>query len=276
MWDETGIRLNELLLSQYIVKPLIKETFLTFVLTIHIRMFTDESGQRPTQKIFTEVPPKYDILNRILTLNLDEGWRKKTAEELLRNNPQRVLDLCCGTADLTMHIAARAPQRTELYGLDFSHTMLERAKQKTAIFGKNRINLIQGDAGNMPFESDYFDAVGISFGFRNLTFENPDAQLHIKEVLRVLKPGGRFVIVETSQPKNSIIRRLYHVYHNIITAPLGGLISGNKPAYNYLAYSANHYYSLSELSDLLLTAGFKKTDGKALMLGAAAIMIAEK
>lgn len=239
-------------------------------------MFRDESGQRPTQKIFTEVPPKYDFLNRVLTLNMDEGWRKQTAREVLKNKPSRVLDLCCGTADLTMHIASNAQKETELFGLDFSHTMLARAKEKVAVFGEGRVNLIQGDAGNMPFESNYFDAVGISFGFRNLTFENPDAQLHMKEVLRVLKPGGRFVIVETSQPANKLIRFFYHIYHNLITAPIGGLISGNRAAYNYLAYSANHYYTLTDLSILLKNAGFSKTNGTPLMLGAAAIMVAEK
>ena len=239
-------------------------------------MFRDESGNRPTQKIFTEVPGRYDILNRVLTLNLDEGWRKKTAREVLKDNPERVLDLCCGTADLTMHIASGARQSTEIYGLDFSHTMLERAKTKVAKFGKNRVNLIQGDAGNMPFESNFFDAIGISFGFRNLTFENPDAALHISEILRVLKPGGKFVIVETSQPENHFIRLLYHAYHNVITAPVGGLISGNREAYNYLAYSANHYYSPTELSELLIKSGFKTTYNKQLMLGAAGIMIAIK
>lgn len=239
-------------------------------------MFRDETGHRPTQKIFTEVPPKYDLLNRVLTLNLDEGWRRKTAAEVLRNSPGRVLDLCCGTADLTMHLAANADKKTELYGLDFSHTMLERAAKKVAVFGDGRVKLLQGDAGNMPFESNYFDAIGISFGFRNLTFQNPDAQLHIREVLRVLKPGGRFVIVETSQPANGFIRFFYHMYHNLITAPLGGLLSGNKPAYRYLAYSANHYYTLPQLSALLKNAGFRKTTGIPLMLGASAIMIAEK
>lgn len=244
--------------------------------TNHPPMFRDESGQRPTQKIFTEVPPKYDILNRILTLNLDEGWRKKTAVKVLENKPERILDLCCGTADLTMHIAKDAPESTELFGLDFSHTMLERAKEKVAVFGEGRVKLIQGDAGNMPFEDSFFDSIGISFGFRNLTFENPDAALHISEVLRVLKPGGRFVIVETSQPRNKIIRSLYHIYQKFFTAPLGGLISGNREAYNYLAYSANNYYSIPEISKVLLEAGFSKVQGFPLMMGATAIVVAEK
>jgi demethylmenaquinone methyltransferase/2-methoxy-6-polyprenyl-1,4-benzoquinol methylase len=239
-------------------------------------MYRDEKGYRPTQQIFTEVPPRYDILNRILTLNQDEGWRKKTADRVLENKPARVLDLCCGTADLMMHIARKAEPSTELFGLDFSHTMLERAMEKVAVFGKDRVKLIQGDAGNMPFSDNYFDSVGISFGFRNLTFENPDAQLHISEVLRVLKPGGRFVIVETSQPENKLIRGGYHFYQKYITAPIGGILSGNRPAYDYLAYSANHYYSIPEISKLLKDAGFSKVTGIPLLLGATAIVIAEK
>jgi demethylmenaquinone methyltransferase/2-methoxy-6-polyprenyl-1,4-benzoquinol methylase len=239
-------------------------------------MFRDEKGFRPTQQIFTEVPPKYDILNRILTLNLDEGWRRKTAAKVLENRPSRVLDLCCGTADLMMHIAKNAASATELYGLDFSHTMLARANEKVAVFGKDRVKLIQGDAGKMPFEDNFFDSIGISFGFRNLTFENPDAQLHIQEVLRVLKPGGRFVIVETSQPKNKIVRSGYHFYQKYITAPIGGLISGNRPAYDYLAYSANHYYSIPEISDVLIKAGFSEVGGIPMLLGATAIVTAIK
>ncbi|MFH1119894.1 MAG: ubiquinone/menaquinone biosynthesis methyltransferase [Bacteroidota bacterium] len=239
-------------------------------------MFRDETGFRPTQKIFTDVPPKYDILNRILTLYMDEGWRKKTAVKILENKPSRVLDLCCGTADLTMHIARNAPATTALYGLDFSHTMLERAKEKVAAFGEGRVTLIQGDAGNMPFENNFFDAIGISFGFRNLTFENPDAQLHIGEVFRVLKPGGRFVIVETSQPSNRLIRWGYHQYMKYFTAPVGGLISGNRPAYDYLAYSGNNYWSIPELTHILLKAGFGKAIATPLLLGVSAIMVAEK
>lgn len=239
-------------------------------------MFRDEKGYRPTQQMFTEVPPKYDILNRILTLNLDEGWRKKAASTVLEENPAQVLDLCCGTADLTMHIARSAGGQTGIYGLDFSHTMLERAREKVAVFGPDRIKLIQGDAGNMPFDDGTFDAVGISFGFRNLTFENPDAALHISEVLRVLKPGGRFVILETSQPKNKIIRWGYHFYQKYITAPIGGLISGNRAAYSYLARSAVRYYSIPEISELLLKAGFSKIQSRSFLFGATAIVTAIK
>jgi demethylmenaquinone methyltransferase/2-methoxy-6-polyprenyl-1,4-benzoquinol methylase len=241
-----------------------------------INMFRDETGFRPTQKIFTDVPPKYDILNRILTLNLDEGWRRRTAVRVLEKNPSRILDLCCGTADLTMHIARNADASAEIYGLDFSHTMLERAREKVAVFGEGRVKLVQGDAGNMPFDDNFFDAIGISFGFRNLTFENPDAGLHISEIFRVLKPGGRFVIVETSQPSNSIIRWGYHQYMKYFTAPLGGLISGNRPAYDYLAYSGNNYWSIPELSEVLLQAGFSQTTGIPLLMGVSAIMIAGK
>lgn len=239
-------------------------------------MFRDETGFRPTQKIFTDVPPKYDILNRILTLNMDEGWRRKTAAIVLDNKPERVLDLCCGTADLTMHMVRNAPETTGFYGLDFSHTMLARAKEKVAVFGEGRVKLIQGDAGNMPFEDNFFDSIGISFGFRNLTFENPDAQLHISEIFRVLKPGGRFVIVETSQPANKLIRWGYHQYMKWVTAPLGGLISGNRPAYDYLAYSGNNYWSIPEISGVLTTAGFSKVSGIPLLMGASAIVTAIK
>ncbi len=232
--------------------------------------------KRPLQKMFTSVPPSYDLLNRLLTLRLDQSWRKKTARLCLENKPARVLDLCCGTGDLIIHLAGMAPSGTSLTALDYSIPMLDLAKQKASNKGLTSIEFIHGDAATMPFPDNHFDSIGISFAFRNLTFHNPDRDRFLLEILRVLKPGGRFVIVETSQPGNRLLRKLFHFYLRWVTAPVGGVLSGHYGAYKYLAHSARLYYSSEELVQLLHDAGFSAVRSDLLMGGLAGIFIAGK
>ncbi len=138
------------------------------------------------------------------------------------------------------------------------------------------MKFIHGEATQLPFPDGHFDCVGISFAFRNLTYKNPLGPPHLAEVKRVLKSGGRYVIVESSQPANRVIRTLFHLYLRAFVAPVGILLSGNKSAYRYLAESASRFYSPQEVREMLLAAGFRDVTYRPLFFGAAGIHVATK
>jgi demethylmenaquinone methyltransferase/2-methoxy-6-polyprenyl-1,4-benzoquinol methylase len=226
---------------------------------------------RPLQKMFTEVPQRYDLMNRLLTLRFDVRWRKMAARDCIAGNPARILDLCTGTGDLALNIARFADANTEILGLDYSAGMLSLAREKALIKGYNNINFISGDAASMPFENGSINAIGIAFAFRNLTYKNPDSEIFLKEIYRVLSPEGRFIIVETSQPASKILRILFYAYLKVIVAGLGGWISGNKGAYKYLAASARNFFSPAGVSEILTKTGFRQVRHKKLFGGIAGI-----
>ena len=230
---------------------------------------------RPLYHVFTRIPDRYDLINHVITLGMDSGWRRQAALACLQERPGRILDICCGTGDLAITIAQLAPYTPEITGADYSQPMLEIATAKAIASGKN-IRFINADVALLPFDDSYFDCIGISFAFRNLTYKNPMTQSYLNEILRVLKPGGRFVIVESSQPKSPFIRFLDHLYLRLWVFTSGYILSGNKGAYRYLAESARHFYSTEEMQDFLLKAGFKQAAAKSLFFGAAAIFTAEK
>ncbi len=235
------------------------------------------SSKAPLHGMFTTVPPRYDLINRIITLGMDKRWRRLTTEVCLEAKPSRVLDIGCGTGDLTVNIAQLATQGTEIIGLDYSLPMLVKARQKTAKAGViQKVRFVEGEASRLPFPRASFDVAAISFAFRNLTYKNPVAPAHLAEVLRILKPGGRYVIVESSQPENNFIRACFHFYLLIYVKPVGLIISGNKSAYRYLAESARHYFSPGEVKDMLLKAGFRDVQYRPLFFGAAGIHVAFK
>lgn len=222
------------------------------------------------------VPPKYDLLNRVLTLRFDEYWRKKATKQLLSTQPKRLLDLCTGTGDLALRLKMKSNPGTEIFALDFSEPMLELARQKAIKRNIRGVDFRYGDAASMPFGNDFFDGVGIAYAFRNLTYKNPDTDKFLAEIIRVLRLGGQFVAVETSQPYNPIVRKLYHAQLKYITAPLGGLLSGQREAYQYLANSATDFYTPEEMKKILLKAGFGKVTYRQLLGGVAALWICEK
>lgn len=238
---------------------------------------TDQfDSTRPLHKMFTQVPPSYDFLNRLLTFRLDEHWRKQTAKACLANNPKNLLDLCTGTGDLVLRLKKMAPNDVSISALDYSQPMLNEAQKKAKKKRISGIEFIHGDAANMPFSDSFFESIGIAFAFRNLTFHNPDRDIFLAEILRVLKPEGRFVIIETSQPKNKIIRSLFHFYLRYITVPIGGLFSGHYGAYKYLAHSAKNYHNNQELSEILKQAGFQSVKCHPKMFGISTLYVAEK
>jgi len=237
---------------------------------------TEKKTFRPLQKIFMAVPHRYDLLNRLLTLRFDERWRKIAVEKILDKKPDRILDLCTGTGDLAFRLAKNTHQDVEIHGLDFSKPMLQLAKEKAERLKILRIQFRFGDAADMPYKNGFFDAVGTAFAFRNLTYRNPDTKKFLNEILRVLRPGGRFVAVETSQPDNNLWRKLFHLQMRYITQPLGGWLSGEKEAYKYLADSAINFYKPKEMKQILLDAGFSKVKYTQLTGGVAAVWVCTK
>ena len=227
--------------------------------------------------MFTDVPPRYDLVNTLITWNMDKRWRKLAARACLTSDTNRVLDLCCGTGDLAINIAEMAEKTVEISGLDFSQPMLEIAEQKASqTVGKKRVKFCQGNVAQLPFADNCFDSLGISFAFRNLTYKNPNAQKHISEIVRVLRPGGRCVIAESSQPGNGLIRMFYHFYMRHYVTTMGSLVSGNKSAYRYLGESASRYYSPWEMKELLTENGFREVNYRPLFFGASGIYMAIK
>jgi demethylmenaquinone methyltransferase/2-methoxy-6-polyprenyl-1,4-benzoquinol methylase len=236
-------------------------------------MSNDYSG-RPLHQYFSAIPRHYDRINRLFTWRMDEVWRKYAVQEISRFRPVKVMDLCTGTGDLAIHISRNSGKDVTITGLDYSVPMLEIAKAKAIRKGQERIEFIHGDAANVPFSDDHFDAIGIAFAFRNLTYKNPDTTNYLKEIRRVLKPGGCFVIVESSQPKNPLLRRLFGIYANNMVYRLGSILSGNRGAYKYLSTSVIHFFSPVEICEMLISAGFREVTFKRLLGGVAALHVA--
>ena len=235
------------------------------------------SSPRPLQRMFEAVPPSYDLVNRLITLGMDRAWRRKAAKECLAGSPVKVLDLCCGPADLALLVARAAKEPAAVAGLDFSAPMLELAAGKLS---KDRsavpVGLVQGDASRLPFKDNSLDRVGIAFGFRNMTYKNPLAEAHLREVNRVLAVGGRYVIVESSQPRSKILNRLFKLYCRTVVLRVGAAVSGNRSAYRYLSESVADFFAPREVAEMLRRAGFRKVDYRPLFFGAAGIHTAHK
>ena len=220
--------------------------------------------------MFSSLPRRYDLVNRLLTWGQDQGWRRKAAVECLKDQPRWVLDLGCGTGDLALRLSRLGGPGTSVVGLDFSLPMLEAARDK-ASRAKVQIAFIRADAAHLPLRTGMLDAIGSSFTLRNLTYRNPGARQHLSEAYRALRPGGRWVMVETSQPPGPLVRWAFHSYLRYLVPPLGRLLSGNRGAYRYLAASALGFCSVEEVSRMLLQAGFGRVTFRRLFLGAVAI-----
>ena len=239
----------------------------------------DRHGRRepPLKRMFDAVPRRYDFLNRVLTLGQDERWRQRAARQCLEGAPKRVLDLCCGTGDLTRQLALRAESSMEIVGLDYSAKMLDMARAKlSGLRTDNAVRFVEGDAAAMEFPDGYFDAAGIAFAFRNLTWRNPLRDRALAEARRVLRPGSRFVMVETSQPAGRLLRAGFHAYLRMIAGPAGTALSRHPSAYRYLAESARKFFGPDEVMDMLRNAGFEPICVEPLLGGAAAVHVVRK
>jgi len=225
--------------------------------------------------MFSSLPRRYDLLNCLLTWGQDQPWRRKAVVECLKDRPRLVLDLGCGTGDLALRLSRLGGPGIRVLALDFSLPMLEAARAK-ARRAKAEIAFIRADAAHLPLRPGLLDVIGSSFTLRNLTYRNPGAGQYLSEAHRALRPGGRWVMVETSQPPGAQVRGAFHCYLRCLVPRLGGLLSGNKGAYRYLAGSALGFFPAEEVSRMLLETGFQSVTFRRFLRGAIAIHTAIK
>jgi demethylmenaquinone methyltransferase/2-methoxy-6-polyprenyl-1,4-benzoquinol methylase len=231
--------------------------------------------QDTLQKMFSAISTEYDAMNRLLTFRLDELWRERAAKLIISLQPNRFLDLCCGTGDLTTRVAKGLDSSASISCMDFSFPMLEKARAKLVKIDSD-VHLICADSECMPFPESTFDVIGIAFAFRNLTWCNQRQDQFLSEIHRVLIPDGALIIVETSQPRSVLLKFLLHRYLDLVVATLGALISSHPNAYRYLADSARQYYATEEITSILVRSGFKNIKHRRLLGGVAALTTAYK
>ncbi len=222
-------------------------------------------------KMFDTISQEYDSLNRVISFGIDVSWRKKVLKLVKNSQPNRILDIATGTGDLAILMAQTSAN--EIIGLDISSGMLEVGKQK--IEQKNlqhKIKMILADSENIPFPDNYFDAITVAFGIRN--FENLEKGL--SEILRVLKPKGVFVILETSVPTKAPYKQGYNLYTKYVLPTIGKLFSNDKVAYGYLSESAKNFPYGKALNNILEKIGFIQGKDKPQTMGVATIYYASK
>jgi len=202
------------------------------------------------RRMFSEIAPRYDLLNRLLSLGADLRWRRRAVALALEKGPRRILDLATGTGDLALLLKASAPE-AEVVGADFAPPMLEIARKKASARGLS-VAFQEADALALPFPDGSFDAVTIAFGFRNFA----DYRKALAELRRVLAPGGRLVILEFPPPPKGAFGLVYRVYFQRVLPFLGGLISGSFGAYRYLPESVEAFPPPEALKALMEEAGF--------------------
>ena len=216
------------------------------------------------QAMFNAVAPRYDFLNRILSVGYDRYWRKVAVNQLGNINNKSFLDVATGTADIALEIANRDPAALQIIGMDFSQSMLKLGSYKIKKKKLDKeIPLIPASAENIPLKDQTFDGAITAFGVRNFS----NAQKGLLEMYRVLKPNGKIVVLEFSFPKHRLLQWLYRLYFEKILPLTGRIISGHKTAYSYLPTSVKNFPQGHAFKQLLENSGFKEVSLKTLTLG---------
>lgn len=213
---------------------------------------TETEHSRAVKAMFSGIAPRYDLLNHVLSLNIDRSWRRRVKRELkhtLADPDALVLDVACGTGDLSSEL--QSDSNATVIGTDFCRPMLAIAAAKNVPAGLE-IEYVEADAMQMPFADGNFDAVTIAFGLRNL----PNFENGLIELLRVLKPGGRLVVLECSHPRLPVFRQAYEFYFSTLLPRIGGLVSGSNSAYQYLPQSVSKFPDQQTLATLMEQVGF--------------------
>ncbi|WP_179343831.1 bifunctional demethylmenaquinone methyltransferase/2-methoxy-6-polyprenyl-1,4-benzoquinol methylase UbiE [Winogradskyella ursingii] len=232
---------------------------------------SEETKKAQVTKMFDNISEEYDGLNRVISFGIDVKWRNKVVDIVAKTNPKNILDIATGTGDLAIGLTSTSA--TEIIGLDISDGMLEVGRKK--IKSKNLdgiISMVIGDSEDLPFEDHTFDAITVAFGVRN--FENLENGL--AEILRVLKPDGIFVILETSVPTNPFYKFGYHTYSKFILPTIGKIFSKDRVAYKYLSESASVFPYGEALNNILRKIGFINVKDLPQTMGVATIYTASK
>jgi len=222
--------------------------------------------------MFNDIAFRYDFLNRFLSAGIDVRWRKKAIKQLLSIKPKIILDVATGTADVAI-MASGILKPDKITGIDISDGMLDFGRKKLQKLGLEKtIELLNGDCETINFKNESFEAVTVAFGVRN--FENLEKGL--SEILRVLRPGGKLVVLEFSKPKSAFVKAIYNFYMKIITPNVGKIFSKNRHAYQYLDESIQQFPEGKNFTNILDNLGYTNTYTKPLSLGICSIYCGEK
>lgn len=233
---------------------------------VQIMFRLSEKGER-IQQMFGAIAPRYDFLNRLLSFGIDRRWRTKAVQLLHYGEGSRILDVATGTGDVALEIARRTPPSVRITGADFCREMVELGQEKVASSPyAGRIDFQVAPCEALPFADSTFDSVTIAFGIRNVV----DRRLGLAEMRRVLKPGGRLIILEFSTPRSALFRQIYYFYFRRLLPMIGGLFSRYN-AYKYLPDSVLEFPSPTEFSRMIAETGFRDVRVRELTFGIASI-----
>ena len=233
---------------------------------------TDQTKKEEVREMFDNIAPKYDLLNHTLSMSIDRVWRRRVVGEVRRAKPGRILDVATGTGDLAIAMARRI-RDVQVLGVDLSEQMLAVARRKIEAQGLDgRIVLDRGDAERLAVADASVDVATVAFGVRNFG----DLGAGLRELARTIKPGGKVVILEFSRPRNRVFRALYEFYSYKILPRIGGLVSRDKRAYEYLPASVGEFPAPEEFMAMMARAGFRNCRARSQSFGIAQIYIGER
>jgi len=232
----------------------------------------EQSKEERVLQVFQKISRHYDKMNAIISFGLHRRWRKDTMARLGVRKGTKALDVCCGTGEWTIALAEAVGEKGEVIGLDFSENMLKVGREKVKSRRLANVKLVHGNAMALPFPDDTFDYVTIGFGLRNV----PDAKQVLREMLRVLKPGGKIACLETSQPRLFGFRQLYLFYFRFIMPILGKIFAKSYREYSWLQESARNFPDAERLAGYFEAAGFRGVTFKRYFGGVAAVHIGVK
>jgi demethylmenaquinone methyltransferase/2-methoxy-6-polyprenyl-1,4-benzoquinol methylase len=217
--------------------------------------------------MFGRIARRYDLLNRVLSFGFDGGWRRFAADKARLDSGDYALDVCCGTGDLAIELSRRVGVAGRVAGLDITHEMLVLGNEKLRRRNERRIDLHEGDAMRLPYAENVFQAATMAFGGRNV----PDLEGAFREMGRVVRPGGRIVFLELNRPRTWGFRQLFDWYFHTFSPLVGGLISGDRAAYEYLPRSVDKFEAVEDIALIMSRAGLVDVEVRRLMFGVAVV-----